>query len=74
MGQLEAALSALHETDIVWGDVKAENILIDKDDSAWMIDFGGGYTPGWVDKEVAGTVMGELAGMAKLKRLLFPST
>lgn len=74
MGQIEAALSALHANDIVWGDVKAANILIDKNDDAWLIDFGGGYTEGWVSKEVEGTVAGDLEGMTKLKELLFPST
>ncbi|KAL6888025.1 hypothetical protein GGI43DRAFT_425918 [Trichoderma evansii] len=74
MGQIEAALSTLHANDIVWGDVKAENVLIDKNENAWLIDFGGGYTKGWVDEDVAGTVTGDFAGMAKLKKLLFPSS
>ncbi|PTB37665.1 hypothetical protein M441DRAFT_82761 [Trichoderma asperellum CBS 433.97] len=47
MAQIEAALSALHANDMVWGDVKAANILIDENDNAWLIDFGGGYTEGW---------------------------
>ncbi|KAL6811614.1 hypothetical protein J3E69DRAFT_350021 [Trichoderma sp. SZMC 28015] len=72
MGQLETALSALHENHIVWGDVKAANVLIDGIEDAWLVDFGGGYTEGWVDKEVAGTVMGDFTGMAKLRTLLFP--
>lgn len=54
MAQIEAALSALHANDMVWGDVKAENVLIDENDNAWLIDLGGGYTEGWVNKEVAG--------------------
>lgn len=70
MGQLETALSALHENCIVWGDVKAANVLIDENEIAWLVDFGGGYTEGWVDKEVAGTVMGDLTGMTKLRTLL----
>lgn len=73
MGQIEAALSALHASDVVWGDVKAENVLIDESNNAWLIDLGGGYTEGWVDKDIAGTVTGDFAGMAKLKKLLFPS-
>lgn len=73
MSQIEAAISALHGSDIVWGDVKAENVLIDENDNAWLVDLGGGYTEGWVDKEVAGTMAGDLAGMAKLRKLLVPS-
>ncbi|OPB43268.1 hypothetical protein A0O28_0104590 [Trichoderma guizhouense] len=46
MGQLETALSALHENRIVWGDIKAANVLIDENEDAWLVDFGGGYTEG----------------------------
>ncbi len=60
-----------HAAGIVWGDVKAQNVLIDGDDNAWIIDFGGGYTGGWVDKKVAGTVQGDVAGLAKLKEFIF---
>lgn len=31
----------LHGIGIVWGDGKAENVLIDINDNAWIIDFGG---------------------------------
>lgn len=72
MQQLDTALAALHQAGIVWGDVKAENVLIDKDNNAWVTDFGGGYTPGWVDKELAETVEGDMMGMAKIRQLLFP--
>ncbi|KAI6750887.1 hypothetical protein HG530_014337 [Fusarium avenaceum] len=73
VGQLDAALSGLHKAGIVWGDVKAENVLVDKDNNAWISDFGGGYTKGWVEREMAGTVEGDLMGMAKLKKFIFPS-
>ncbi|EHK22301.1 uncharacterized protein TRIVIDRAFT_150869 [Trichoderma virens Gv29-8] len=73
LNQLDTTLTALHKAGIVWGDVKAENVLIDQDNNAWITDFGGGYTDGWVDREMAGTVEGDLAGMSKLKKFLFPS-
>ncbi|CEJ93450.1 hypothetical protein VHEMI09039 [[Torrubiella] hemipterigena] len=73
MEQLESILGALHDGGLVWGDAKAENVLIDRDNNAWITDFGGGYTEGWVDKELAETVDGDLMGMAKIKRLLFAS-
>jgi len=68
---VEVAVSALHAAGIVWGDVKAENVLIDGDDNAWIIDFGGGYTRGWVDEKIAGTVQGDVTGLAKLKEFIF---
>lgn len=73
MEQLESTLGALHGRGLVWGDAKAENVLIDQNHNAWITDFGGGYTDGWVDKKLAETVDGDLMGMAKIKRLLFPS-
>ncbi|KAK0749404.1 hypothetical protein B0T18DRAFT_436944 [Schizothecium vesticola] len=69
--QVEVAVSALHAAGIVWGDVKAENVLIDGDDNAWIIDFGGGYTRGWVDEKIAGTVQGDVTGLAKLREFIF---
>ena len=71
VSQLDAAITELHEAGVVWGDVKAENVLIDQDNDAWITDFGGGYTEGWVDKRVAGTVEGDLAGMVKLREFIF---
>lgn len=69
--ELDTAITELHKAGIVWGDVKAENVLVDKDDHAWITDFGGGYTRGWVDERLAGTVEGDLAGMAKLREYIF---
>ncbi|KAH0430444.1 hypothetical protein CcaCcLH18_07824 [Colletotrichum camelliae] len=68
--QISTSLKELHDKDIIWGDAKAENILIDKDDNAWVIDFGGSYTHGWVDKEKAGTLAGDAQGLAKILDIL----
>lgn len=73
MQQLDTTLSGLHEAGIIWGDVKAENVLIDQNDNAWITDFGGGYTDGWVDKALAETIEGDLMGMAKIRQFLLPS-
>ncbi|KAJ3484327.1 hypothetical protein NLG97_g7083 [Lecanicillium saksenae] len=67
MQQLDASLSALHKAGIVWGDVKSENVLIDRNSNAWVTDFGGGYTEGWVDKELAETTEGDEMGMEKIQ-------
>ena len=69
--QLNTALAKLHKSGIVWVDVKAQNVLIDEDDNAWITDFGRGYTRGWVGEKMAGTVEGDLAGIAKLRDCIF---
>ncbi len=72
MRQLDSTLSRLHKADIVWGDVKAENVLVDQSNNVWITDFGGGYTEGWVDKALAETMEGDAMGMAKIRTVLFP--
>lgn len=69
-GQIGRLVGHLHERGIIWGDVKAENVLIDKNDDAWIIDFGGSYTLGWVDKEKAGTLEGDKQGLARIMDIL----
>ncbi|KAF4944998.1 hypothetical protein FGADI_12257 [Fusarium gaditjirri] len=54
--QIRESVSQLHDAGIVWGDVKPDNVLIDVNEDAWLIDFGGGYTEGWVPKTLAGTM------------------
>ena len=68
--QITHTLNSLHEAGIVWGDVKPDNVLIDVHKDAWIIDFGGYCTEGWVDKEIAGTVQGDLQGLAKILEFL----
>jgi hypothetical protein len=69
--QVSSALKHLHEAGIVWGDAKPDNVLIDSQDNSWLIDFGGGYTEGWVDKELAETMEGDLQGLARIKEYIF---
>lgn len=64
--QVSHTVEELHRIGAVWGDAKTDNILIDKDGNAWVIDFEGGYTEGWVDKDKAGTEEGDLQGLGKI--------
>ncbi|KAK3946137.1 hypothetical protein QBC46DRAFT_368907 [Diplogelasinospora grovesii] len=68
--QIRETVEQLHNADIVWGDAKAENVMIDKNNDASLIDFGGGYTKGWVDEDKAGTKEGDLQGVAKIVEYL----
>ncbi|KAI1192849.1 hypothetical protein F5X97DRAFT_316191 [Nemania serpens] len=68
--QVKSTVERLHAAGIIWGDVKPENVLIDVTKEAWVIDFGGGYTEGCVDKDSAGTVAGDLQGLANMMSFL----
>ncbi|KAJ3456896.1 hypothetical protein MRS44_016919 [Fusarium solani] len=69
LSRARAAMSSARH-GIIWGDAKADNVLIDKNDDAWIIDFGGNYTPGWVDEDKSGTLEGDKQGLASILDLL----
>lgn len=56
----------LHEHNIVWGDAKADNFMVDKHDNLWIIDFGGSYTDGWIDPELMESREGDDMGVDKI--------
>jgi tRNA A-37 threonylcarbamoyl transferase component Bud32 len=64
--QIQETIKELHEEGVVWGDAKLDNVLLDKDDTPWIVDFGGGYTPGWVDREKGETIEGDLQGLKRI--------
>ncbi|KAF2264142.1 hypothetical protein CC78DRAFT_580648 [Lojkania enalia] len=53
------SLKEFHAHQIVWGEVKADNVLIDMHEGAYLIHFGGGYTNGLVDKDLMNTQEGD---------------
>ncbi|RAL14167.1 uncharacterized protein BO97DRAFT_433270 [Aspergillus homomorphus CBS 101889] len=57
--QVTTALACLHDAGIVWGDVKAANVLIDNNENAWV-----------VDKDQMETIQGDTAGLVKIKELI----
>lgn len=66
----EKMVELLHKHDLVWGDAKADNFMVDKDDKLWIIDFGGSYTEGWVDPELNETTEGDDMGTRKIVNAL----
>lgn len=68
--EIKDMITELHQLQIVWGDAKADNILIDFQDQPWLIDFGGSFTPGWVDRENLETIAGDLQALSKIKEHL----
>lgn len=66
VAQLRDIVSQLHSAGIIWGDAKPDNVLIDRNQDAWVVDFGGGYTEGWVPKILAGTIEGDRIALEKM--------
>ncbi|KAF2758965.1 hypothetical protein EJ05DRAFT_475205 [Pseudovirgaria hyperparasitica] len=64
--QVTHIVERLHAAGIVWGDVKADNVLVDTERNAWVVDFGGGHTIGWGESSTAGTIEGDRIGLQKI--------
>ncbi|KAI1339459.1 hypothetical protein F5Y15DRAFT_423758 [Xylariaceae sp. FL0016] len=68
--ETERMVKVLHDNDIVWGDAKADNFMVDRNGELWIIDFGGSFTDGWVDPEIMETEEGDNQGVGKIVRAL----
>jgi tRNA A-37 threonylcarbamoyl transferase component Bud32 len=68
--EAERMKNVLHKHDIIWGDAKADNFLVDKHDKLWIIDFGGSWTEGWIDPEIKETVEGDDMALEKITNAL----
>ncbi|KAI0973618.1 hypothetical protein F4678DRAFT_425354 [Xylaria arbuscula] len=64
--QIMRSVEQLHEVGILWRDVKTDNVLIDDEGDAVVLDFGGGNTVGWVDANKYGTLEGDIQGLEKI--------
>ena len=59
--QISEAVRALHENDLVWGDVNARNVMIESGtDRVVLIDFAGGFCRGWIDDELRESKAGDM--------------
>ncbi|KAK3304953.1 uncharacterized protein B0T15DRAFT_568597 [Chaetomium strumarium] len=65
-GQINHLIQCLYDAGVIWGDAKPENVLIDMEGDAWLIDFGSSYTQGWVDEDKLETVEGDRQGVQRI--------
>ncbi|KAG7419247.1 putative serine/threonine-protein kinase KIN1-like protein [Fusarium oxysporum f. sp. rapae] len=68
--QVRQTIETIHRHGLIWGDGKPSNIIIDEQDNAWLIDFGGGYRRGWIDEDLAETKEGDEQALEKIVELL----
>lgn len=48
--------------------------MIDLNNDAWLIDFGGGWSEGWVDENLQNTVEGDQQGLKRILEFLDSDT
>ena len=72
--QIEHTVAELHKNDIIWRDAKPDNVIIDNNNDAWLIDFGGGFTPPWVDQDYYESFEGDLRAVKRIRDRLLPSS
>ena len=65
--QIQETLQSLHARNVIWGDAKLANILIDEmTDDSWIVDFGGGNTQGWIERDLHGSKAGDLQALDRI--------
>jgi hypothetical protein len=66
-GQIKRVVGQLHDQGVIWGDATPRNILIDREDNAWLVDFGGGFN---FNRELMDTIEGDLEGLREIDGFL----
>lgn len=69
-GQITETIRFLHSIGVVWGDAKPSNVIVNLQNDAYLVDFGGGWSDGWVDENLQETVQGDEQGVGRILTLL----
>ena len=69
--QVKETVASLHNLGVIWGDVNAHNVLIDRGQNAVVIGLEGGLTRGWLDEDDYGTMEGDLQGVENIMDYIF---
>lgn len=72
--QIKETVEILHGIEVIWGDAKPSNVVIDLSNDAWLIDFGGGWSEGWVDENLQNTVEGDKKAVTRILEFLNVNT
>jgi hypothetical protein len=70
LDQISHSLNSLHAHHIFWGDAKPDNVLIDTNNDAYLIDFGGGFTVPWADGKNENKIEGDKEAFEKIRDFL----
>lgn len=53
-------------SSVVWGDAKPSNIIVNWQNDAYLVDFGGGWSDGWVHENLQETVQGDQQDLERI--------
>lgn len=59
--QIKETVKTHHGIEVIWGDAKPSNVVIDLSNDAWLVDFGGGWSKGWVHESLQALLVRQLA-------------
>lgn len=71
MIQLQRTVAELHRIGVIWGDARADCVMIDRYNNAIILDLEGGFTPSWIDQDLEGTMQGDMLALARLMDFIY---
>ncbi|CAM1507521.1 Fc.00g071620.m01.CDS01 [Cosmosporella sp. VM-42] len=69
--QIKDTVAKLHQLGVIWGNINSDNVLIDKDGNAVVINLEDGTAEGWVDRDNHGSLQGDIQGLERMMDFIF---